>query len=330
MRVTTKSIYMPFQRNLEEIQSRRNLEQLKLTTGKEFHSLSQGPEKIVDAKNFSKKIEQNKKFVDIVDETTLELYEVDEKLRNFADRIQKIRELTIESTPTGVTPGLSSIGFWIKGHLDDMINDLNSDYNGHYLFSGTKTTAQSISNVEGENNKPFELIEETPTDENKSGFKVIFKGNNEERIINTDQKNVEKINVNANEILNTKGKSIFDTVVNIYNILSYREDGVKRVEGEAITKEELGQIDKLQAELATIYDEINKVAGRNGTKINRLTSLSEQLQNENVRLQDYRSFKEDADVVDVSMNLKREENALNYTLQVGGTLNNTTLFDFLR
>jgi flagellar hook-associated protein 3 FlgL len=330
MRVTSKSVYMPFQRNLEEIQSRRNLEQMKLSTGKEFHSLSQGPEKIVDAKNFTKKIDQNKKYIDIVDETTLELYEVDEKLRNFSDRIQKIRELTIESTPTGVTPGLASLGFWIKGHMDDMINDLNSDYNGHYLFSGTKTTAQSISNVEGENNKPFELIEETPTAENPSGFKVVFKGNNEERIINTDPKNVEKINVNANEILTIKGKNIFDSIINIYNVLSYRDDGEKRIEGEPITPTELKKINDLQAELANIYDEVNKVSGRNGTKINRLTSLSEQLQNENVRLQDYRSFKEDADMVDVSMNLKREENALNYTLQVGGTLNNTTLFDFLR
>lgn len=329
MRVTTKSVYMPFQRNLEEIQSRRNLEQLKLSTGKEFHSLSQGPEKIVDAKNFTKKIDQNEKYKDVVDETVYELYEIDDKLRTFADRIQKIRELTIESTPTGVTPGLSSLGFWIKGHMEDMVNDLNSDYNGHYLFSGTKTTAQSISNVEGENNKPFEIIEETPTAENPSGLKVIFKGNNEERVINTDPKNVEKINVNAEEILTVNGKNIFDTVIDIYNILSYKKDGQKRNEGEPIEVDELAKMNTIQAELATIYDETNKVSGRNGTKINRLLSLSEQLQNENIRLQDYRSFKEDADVVDATMNLKREEAALNYTLQVGGTLNKTSLFDFL-
>jgi|GEM_PF-6018887 len=61
-----------------------------------------------------------------------------------------------------------------------------------------------------------------------------------------------------------------------------------------------------------------------------MTSLSELMKNEIVRLKDYRSFKEDADMVDVSMNLKREENALNYTLQIGGTLNKLNLFDFLR
>lgn len=330
MRITTKSVYMPFQRNLEEIQSRRNLEQLKLSTGKEFHSLGQGPEKIVDAKSFTQKIDQNQKYIDVVDEGLYELYEVDEKLRNFADRIQLVRELTIEATATGVTPGLSSLGFWVKGHLEDMVNDLNSDFNGHYLFSGTQTTGLSITREEGAFNRPFELIQEEPTETNPSGFRIDYKGNNEERVINTDPKNVEKINVTANEILFVKGKNIFDTMIGIYNTLSYNADGTQRNEGQPLTPDEFKKVNELQAELSDIYDETNKVSGRNGTKINRLTALSEQLKSENIRLQDYRSFKEDADMIDVSMNLKREENALNYTLQVGGTLNNMTLFDFLK
>ncbi len=330
MRITAKSIYMPFQRNLEEIQSRRNLEQLKLSTGKEFHSLGQGPDKIVDAKNFTKKIDQLDNYIDVVDESLYELYEIDDKLRNVSDKIQSIRELAIDATNTGVTPGVSSLGFWIKGHMEDMINQLNSDYNGHYLFSGTKTTALSITTDPNANNKPFELVEETPTAQNPSGFKVIFKGNNEERVINTDPRNTEKINVVANEILMVNGKNIFETTIELYNKLSFNDNGKRRVEGEPLTKGDVGKISGLQKELSDIYDEINKVTGRNGTKINRMTSLSELMKNEIVRLKDYRSFKEDADMVDVSMNLKREENALNYTLQIGGTLNKLNLFDFLR
>lgn len=330
MRVTSKSVYMPFQRNLEEIQSRRNLEQLKLSTGKEYQTLGQGPDKIVDAKAFTQKIDQNKQYSDVVDEAVLELYEVDEKLRNVADKVQNIRELSIEATATGVTPGLSSLGFWVKGYLEDIVNDLNSDYNGHFLFSGTKTTGLSITQDPNQNNMPYQIIEGEPTADNPSGLSVEFKGNNEERVINTDPKNTERINVSSDEVLYVKGENIFKTIIDLYNILSYTKDGVKREEGEKIEPDEFNRLNTLQTQLATIYDETNKVGGRNGTKINRLTALSDQLKNENIRLKDYRSFKEDADMVDVSMNLKKEENALNYTLQVGGTLNNLSLFDFLK
>ena len=64
--------------------------------------------------------------------------------------------------------------------------------------------------------------------------------------------------------------------------------------------------------------------------LNRIVNLRDQLTDENIRLKDYRSIREDADVAEAALNLRREETALQYALQVGARINQTSLFDFLR
>ena len=59
MRVTHKSTFIPYQRNLDEIQNRKFKEEIRLSTGKNITSLADNPTNFVDAKMFSSKIAQN-------------------------------------------------------------------------------------------------------------------------------------------------------------------------------------------------------------------------------------------------------------------------------
>ena len=85
----------------------------------------------------------------------------------------------------------------------------------------------------------------------------------------------------------------------------------------------------MQKDVADKYDEMNILAAVNGSKINRLDSTRDFLLGENLRLDEYRSIKEDTDIAESAMNLKREENILQFALQVGSRINQLNLFQFL-
>jgi len=332
MRVTAKSVYGDFQRNLADIQQRRSVLQVQYTTGKNFIHTSDNPDGIAEGKRTTDKLIQNDKYQAIVDETKRELYAVDDFLRVIGDNLSLMRQITIDATPIGIDGKVASLGEQIKGLLYDIVRDANGDYAGKYLFAGTKTTPQSIEGKDGaESYLPFEIVEDEPTPENPSGLRVVFKGNNNDRTINKDAKTTEVINVKPEDLFGQDGVEIFSTIIEIYNTLTYKNnEGDRRQSEDYLVKGDIARLNGLQRKLSEYYDQFNAVAARNGTRIARLESISLQMMNENVRLQDYRSFKEDADIAKVAMDLKREEFALEYALQVGGRLNQRSLFDFLR
>jgi flagellar hook-associated protein 3 FlgL len=330
MRVTAKGSYLPFLRNLSDIQSRRSDDMNKLSTGKAMQHLSDSPGDNFDIKTTTFRIDQGENYQDIMKEANMELLAVDDNLKNIADKFQSIRQLAIDSTAVGVSTSLPSLGFWVKGYLSDIVKELNSDFNGKFVFGGTKTTTESLNpNDPTKDNTPFLLKEGTATPENPSGISVSFQGNFEDRIINKDAKTQEVINTKANEFLGTDGVEYLNSAVDLYNILTYRNDGTLRDTYDGFSTEDISKINTIQQKLATIYENINTASGKNGTKINRLDSIAEQMMNEGARLKSFRSFKEDADMAEVGINLKKEENALNYTLQVGSQISRVSLFDFL-
>ncbi len=329
MRVSSNSQYVGFTRHVNKIQLERDKAQTRVSTGKDIITLSDNPEKVVDIKLFEKKISQNENYINILDLTQQELYAVDDSLRRVSDVVQTIRYEAINSTNQD-TEALQVLGEQFRGLLDDLVREANTDFNGHYLFAGTKTTPQSIKrDFPDMNENPFQIIGVEPTEDNPSGLSVQFKGNNNDRIINKDQKNSQVINQKANEIFGPNNE-LFDLVIEMHNILSFNEDGSPRTDSDFFNENDMKNIDRVQQGLATFYDDINRIAARNGTYLNRVDGLKNQLIDETLRLKDYRSVQEDTDIADAVINLTRQENALNYALQVGARINQISLFDFLR
>lgn len=329
MRVSSNSQYVGFTRHVNKIQLERDKAQTRVSTGKDIITLSDNPEKVVDIKLFEKKISQNENYINILDLTQQELYAVDDSLRRVSDVVQTIRYEAINSTNQD-TEALQVLGEQFRGLLDDLVREANTDFNGHYLFAGTKTTPQSIKrDFPDMNENPFQIIAVEPTEDNPSGLSVQFKGNNNDRIINKDQKNSQVINQKANEIFGPNNE-LFDLVIEMHNILSFNEDGSPRTDSDFFNENDMKNIDRVQQGLATFYDDINRIAARNGTYLNRVDGLKNQLIDETLRLKDYRSVQEDTDIADAVINLTRQENALNYALQVGARINQISLFDFLR
>lgn len=329
MRVSSNSQYVGFTRTINKIQLERNKAQTRVSTGKDIINLSDNPEKVVDIKLFDKKIVQNENYINILELTNSELYAVDESLRRIGDIVQITRDEAIDST-NEQSEVLQVIGKNFKGFLDDLVREANADYNGHFLFGGTKTTVNSIKNDNPDSvGNPFQIIQGDRTEDNPSGLRVEFYGNNKDRIINKDQKNSQVINQKQEEVFGPNNE-LFDLIIDMHNVLSYNNNGEPRTDIDHFNENDMKDIDRIQRGLAEFYDDINRIAGRNGTYLNRIDGLKNQITDENIRLKDYRSVQEDTDIADAIVNLTRQENALNYALQVGSRINQLSLFDFLR
>lgn len=331
MRITNKSISSAYQRQLEELQNRVFENNYRIASGKQNINLADNPKAIADTKKLSTIINQNDNYIDIVDDALSELLSTEEQLGSISDSLQKIRQLAVDATNVGNMGNLSSLAVYIKGILNDIVKDANRDFNGHYLFAGTKTTAESIvPTPPAQDSNPFEIVFESPTPENFSGMRVIFKGNNEDRAINKDSYSSEVINTKAVEIFGAGGVEVFDEIIKLYNLLQYKPDGAVRDIYDVFAKDDQYKLDEYQAKLGRIAEEIDGVVARNGIRSNRLETVSSHLRNQNLLLKEFRSKKDEADVAQTSLNLARDQNALQYALQVGSRLFQNSLFDFLR
>ncbi|MBM2813701.1 MAG: flgL [Ignavibacteria bacterium] len=331
MRITNQSLYIPFETNLEGIQDRRFKEDLRISSGKQIVALADNPQNLSIIKMLTSQIDQTTQFKSNVEDSLGELYVASEQLGVLGDKIQNIREVNIDALNISNHSALSSIAQHVKGLIDDLIKAANLDFNGHFLFSGTKSTPNTLDkNGVFQNDMPFEIFQGTATATNPSGLQVTFKGNFKDREIQKDKQTTEVINVKADQIFGKDGKEALETLVELYNILEFNPKGEVRITTSPLSKEEFGKINTLQKRLGEFYDNITSVSAQFGSKINRFESIRDQMQNELTNLEAMRSTKNDTDVAKATINLRKEELALQYSLQVGARLLQNSLFDFLK
>lgn len=330
MRISSNRIFEPYQRSLNNNQIKQVNDQLRLATGKDLINLSDDPKRLVRAKNLTNLIDRNTAYKNNIESTLDEFLAASENLNALSDKLQNIRQIAIDASTTGSSTNLYSFGVYIKGILDDIIKDTNSDFNGHFLFSGTKTTVDSLNKIEGANNDlPFELVKGAADANNPSGLKVIFKGNNEDRIINKDNVNTEVINAKAKDIFGQNNTELFQSIIDLYNILSYKQDGTKREDLDSFDTSDIQKVSEYQKQIADGIHRIDNESARFGGRYNTLDALRQQMNNQELILKDVRSKAEDTDVAKTTLNLQKENLALQYTLQIGARLLQPSLFDFL-
>ncbi len=330
MRISNNLLWTTYESNLQQIQNRKLSIEEKVTTGKDVNSLSDSPKKVVNIKQLTNKINRNESYQNTIDDAIGEMTVVSEDLESLYNDMEEIRQIAIESTLTGNSSNLKTLGTYVKGLLDDVVSKANSDFNGRFVFAGTITTADGITvTPPATDTQPFELVQGTVTTDNPSGLEVVFKGNNKDRAINKDDTSTEVVNTTAADIFGGTGNEIFSTIISLYNKLSYNDDGTERTSADGFSREDMEEVDGMQTKIQEQVEAINNAAAVIGSKMNRLTTVKDQISTENTRLKEYRSMDEDTDYAQAAIDLARESNALQYTLQIGTDISGLTLFDYL-
>ncbi|MCX7908864.1 MAG: hypothetical protein N2560_05020 [Ignavibacteria bacterium] len=331
MRVTQFSKYIPIQSSIQEIQSRKHLNELRLATGKQVVDISDTPNLLVQKKRFENQINQQQQYRKNIDYSINFLQHTIDTLDTISSNVQKIREVAISSTQIGVAQDVSTLGKQIRGLLDDIIKDLNSDFDGQFLFAGNVLNSEDIVSPPSSANKlPFEIVQDPPSSENPSGLRVIFKGNTKKIIVNTSKVSAEIINTTADELFGDETLVALNKVIELYNLLTYNKDGSLRGPNDLFNTEDLSKLNDYQKEIGKMYDKINSVNSRNGILLSRFEALKDQSATLLTALEGYKSKVSDTDYAATTIQLNKDQTALQFTLQVAARLTQVTLFDFLR
>jgi flagellar hook-associated protein 3 FlgL len=184
--------------------------------------------------------------------------------------------------------------------MESVLQFTNTDNNGRYIFSGTKTSTTPFSAVRNSNGRISS---------------VSYDGNNEEIKY--------QIGPNTYIQVNTPGGTFFQDNQVFSTLISLR-DALESSTFDSSTF--LGQRNTLDTAINTLSAEITKL----GAKANRLELTANSLANSKIALKEMISYTEDADVASLIMDLKRQENVLQSSLQTGARIIQPTLLDFLR
>lgn len=331
MRITQNSQALNYNSTILELQERVDSAQNRITTGLKFQSLSEQPKTIVDIQQLNNLLDRNTRFTTALDEVTNEMYAGEYAAERIAEKVKDIRQLALDASKHTTYDKMPVIGQQIIQRLTDMVRDANSDFGGRFVFAGTKNTPQSLTATPpATNNLPFELVQDAPSADNPSGYRVVFKGNNENRLVDKSVGSPEQMNITANDAFGGSGTEIFETVIDMYNKMTYKPDGTLRGDNEIFTVEDQRVLQGFVQTISNQAERLDEEIGRYAYRRSRLESISIQLTEENTRLKELRSQLEDTDMPATILQLKRDQNAYEYALNVGSRLFQTSLLDFLR
>ncbi len=331
MRISNNMGYGAFSYNIANLQEAKYKDTLRQMTGAKIISIADEPGDLMDVKKLTAARNQRANFINVIDFASGEMRSAEDQVNSMVASLQSIRDLSISSANAIYDGSVAAVGTYIKGIITDIIRNSNYDFNGKYLFSGTKTTSAAIQADYPPplNDMPFELVEGTPTAANPSGLQVMFKGNLDKRTINKDTHSTEVINMTAEDLFGSGGTEAFEAMIGVYNILVYNKDGSPRKTIDSLDREEKQEIADLQQKIAVSIDNLSKSIGDFASRRVRMEDVSQQMQEEIVRLDEVKSLRADADLAKVTADLAKEEVALQYTLQAASQLSRRSLFDFL-
>lgn len=332
MRITSNSLFSRYSSILNDLQEQQARENTRIYTGKSMVNLSDDPSVVKSIQVFTESINKNDSYQKSIEEMLDEQTSTENALRVIADSLDEAQGVGNEALQIGNQDKLPVLGEKIKKLLNNIVDTANHQYNGVYVFSGTRTTEQSLNPTPPEQkNLPFEIIQGTATTANPSGLSVSFKGNNEVRNISVGPNASERINTTAADAFGGSGTEVFGGLIELYNKLMFNADGTPRAaDGTGTTKDDQDAIVATVKRISDSRQLADVETGKLGARSQRLESLRDQLTTDTLRLREFRSREEDTDVAEAVVNLQKSQNAMQYALQVGSKLLGQSLFDFLR
>ena len=300
MRVTNSLMSKTYLRNLNRQTSKVQKYQHQLSSLKEVSRPSDDPltvSKIIDLNN---SITLNEEYLNTIDDAIDWTNVQDSALGQASNSLARIRTL-IQSAANGTmsTEDRQAVKSNIEGEIGALVDALNTNFGGRYVFSGQNTTT-----------KPFEVT----TDE-KGEFTIAYHGNEENLPREVSPGVTVDLLANGKDLLNVDGEELG----HFFN--------------KVLTALDENDTDALGGELLATADEAfeNTVNFRTevGATFNRLEAAKDRNETENLNLKNMRSNKEDVDLAEKYMEYSMEMIAYEASLQMGTRILQTNILNYL-
>ncbi|MEP9411270.1 MAG: flagellar hook-associated protein FlgL [Candidatus Brocadia sp.] len=292
-RTTLSNINLNFKK-LQEIQE-------KLSSGKQVNRPSDNPSgtrKILGLKTGEIQFRQ---YLDNTAAAKEQINFTFNTLENIQEILTQVKKLTMQAAND--TLGQSErriIASELNELLESVLQFSNTDNDGRYIFSGTKTSTIPFSAARDSNGKITS---------------ISYAGNNEEIKYQVGPNTYIQVNISGGTFFQNNG--VFSTLISLRDAL------------ESGSFDPAAFLD-LRNRLDTTVDTLLSETTRFGAKANRLELTAQSLENSRIALKELISYTEDADIASLIMDLKHQENLLQSSLETGARIIQPTLLDFLR
>ncbi|MDD3853867.1 MAG: flagellar hook-associated protein FlgL [Syntrophomonadaceae bacterium] len=322
MRVTNKMMVNETIRNLNTNTLAMDKWNRQLSTGRILNRPSDNPAGLVKAMRLRTNIVEGEQYLRNIGEALNFMETTDSALDSMGNVLHRVRELTVKAANgTNDSGANAAIAVEIKELAEQLKILANTSYGTKRIFAGTNVTESPLADDGTDltwngNNAAFEL-------EIAVGIKFRMNLTN----AGTGSESMQNFFTDPNPDPPpapplAPGEIQLTTDNGIFGIMSRLEEDIRN-----------GNLTEIGAALTTLDNKIeNLLSARStiGAKVNRLELQDSRLKNTQISFTDLLSKVEDADMAEVIMQLKMQENVFRATLGAGARIIQPTLIDFLR
>lgn len=329
MRITNRMMSNNYLSNMSRNLSNLNTINNQLSTGKLINRPSDNPYKTARSMQLTTAIDSNKQYKTNIQDATNWLDATDDALSSLTNVLQRVRELMVSSGNAAYgSDENASINKEINERVSEISQILNTNFDGRYIFGGTKTTSKPLNVVKNEN------------------------GNNELKFVDKEGR---ELNLNSNEleescVVEALGSNLSVEVskgVNIdYNVtamglLKFESDAGEYIDGislltniqdnlssseasdrSKVINQNLKNIDALMSNILNKRAEV-------GAKQNRMESALSKNGDETLSMTGVLSNTEDVDYTEKTIEMYMAKTTYTAALQVNAQVLPRTILDYL-
>lgn len=322
MRVSWEFRFQTLETGFRRLQQRLAGLHTELATGKQLNSLADNPTAVYAAYRLQELLEATDRRLRTLQAIVEEAQVVQTHTEALSTALQEVSALLTAALDPQHLDKPVLLAQQLRQRLDDIVALANAQYNGRLLFGGTATNLPD--------GKAFLLERTAPSPQNPSGMTVNFRGTMTPRQVFLFPGQPEDVGLQADELFGDGGVELFTLLITVYNLLAYRSDGSQRAPEESLNSTERAQVVAFMSRLADFRQRIDRATARMGARQERWQLLQEQLEQYATFLRGFRSTLEESDIVQVAVQLQKEQIALQALLSGFSRLLGLSLFDYLR
>lgn len=296
MRVTPTMQDRVFLENINQVKSRLDKAQEEVSSGKKVNRLSDDPFASLRSSEIQAQSSLNDQFLATGDQLRSRLETTDTVLQSMISNLDNAKVLAAQAlSGTTTAETRSALATGVDGVLKQALSDSNLQFDGSYLFAGTRT-----------NIAPF--VESPPG----SGT-IVYNGNDEAIYARLDSSTVMQVNIT--------GQDLAESAPPLFTTLSELKTAIQNNDTDTI-RARLGDLETISNRLNTLDAGVGNNMKMVDQVRSRLTSQSLALKTEDSRLTD-------ANMVESISNLNLAEQGLNAALSAKARIQQVSLFDFM-
>lgn len=344
MRVTNKMLSNSFLTDMStNLQNMQKLQQ-QMTSGKEISKPSDDPAKVAKAMQLTSDINTNKQYNTNISNTSNWLDTTDTALGQGGDVLQKIRELLVSAGNAAYgSSERQSIKDELNQRVDELTQILNTNYDGKYVFGGTRSTTKPVATVtDTDNNNSINFNIDT-SDPKYISDSIELSKINKKMNLEISQGVTMEYNVTAGDVLQFKNEGgtdcdlgeLLKAIVNHLdgkpNTSTSTDPSINAKYTDASTDDPTTSL--TGKDLQDVTDAINnllKVRAQVGAKQNRMESAKSKNEDETNNLTTILSKTEDIDITQKTMEYATMQTVYMASLQTSARVIQPSLLDYLK